>query len=166
MNLKKLNKDSEMGLGNEIIESFVYCRYKSYQKLHGKEGVKTDYELVQNKLYELYKQRYIENLKLSCNNTQIIERTFPMDIKLQGNTTIIINPEVNSDEFSITLDAIEIAKTKKGRKRVKNIPIIITSKERISKEDKILLTIKAMLLNRILNQLTETGEIIYGKELK
>src|SRR4030067_2134690 len=166
MNLKKLNKDSEMGLGNEIIESFVYCRHKSYQKLHGKEGVKTDYELVQNKLYELYKQRYVENLKMSCNNTLIIERTFPMDIKLQGNTTIIINPEVNSDEFSITLDAIEIAKTKKSRKRVKNIPIIITSKERISKEDKILLTIKAMLLNRILNQLTETGGIIYGKELK
>lgn len=154
-----------MVLGNEIIESFVYCKYKSYQKLHGKEGVKTDYELVQNKLYELYKQRYIENLKLSCNNTQI-ERTFPMDIKLQGNTTIIINPEVNSDGFSITLDAIEIAKTKKSRKRVKNIPIMITSKERISKEDKILLTIKAMLLNRILNQLTETGKIIYGKELK
>jgi len=38
MNLKKLNKDSEMRLGNEIIESFVYCRYKAYQKLNGKEG--------------------------------------------------------------------------------------------------------------------------------
>lgn len=166
MNLKKLNKDSEMRIGNQIIESFVYCRYKAYQKLNGKEGVKTDYELVQNKLYELYKQRYIENLRLSCNNTQIIERTFPIGIKLQGNPTIIINPEVNSDEFSITLDAIEIAKTKKGSKKFKNIPIIITSKERISKEDKIILTVKALLLNRILNQLTETGEIIYGKELK
>ena len=35
---------------NDIIESFLHCRYKSYLKCCGKQGVKTNFEKLQKRL--------------------------------------------------------------------------------------------------------------------
>ncbi len=43
-----------MLITNEVFSDFLKCKYKTYQKLNGKQETKSDYELLQNELENEY----------------------------------------------------------------------------------------------------------------
>lgn len=152
-------------LNNEIIESFIICRYKTYLILNGEKGNKSDYEQVEDRLHETFKIKFIENVNRSYPESQITYTTFPIYKKGRQHSSIIIDPEVQGDDFLIGWDAIECWSSK-SRLQPRYVPTIISPKERISKDDKLLLTAKTLLLNRVSVLLPDVGKIIYGRDLK
>ncbi len=155
-----------MQLNNEVIDSFIFCKYKAYLKLNENHGNKSDYELIEKELYKKQRENYLEGIKLSYHSRQIIYGALLIDIKVMRCPMILIDPEVKGDDFLISFDAIEISYSKTSRKKVKYMPIIITPKEKFTKDEKISLTVRTLLLNRVVNQLSETGKIIFGRDLK
>ncbi len=155
-----------MIITDKLIESWLYCKYKSSLILNKENGQKSEYELVNNRLYKIYKDKYLEHITLSYHEGQIVNSVFPIDIKAQRISKIIMNPEVQGNGFSITFDAIEISNSGAARNKFNYIPISVTPKERIAKNEKVSLMVKTILLNRVANQMVDVGKIIYGKELR
>lgn len=155
-----------MGLSNEMIDSFLFCKYKAYLKMTGNYGYKTDYELVESELYERYKEQFLQDIRSYYESKQIIYPTSPLEVNSCRSQSMLINPEAKGDGFLITFDAIQISHPRNTRKKVPYIPIMITPKEKLTKNEKISLTVRTLLLNRIVPQFPETGRIIFGKELK
>lgn len=153
-----------MILSNEIIDSYICCKYKAFLIINGNRGNKPDYDLVENRLCKIYRDNFFEHIKKSYHEGQIL--TSIQITKTQSDSTIIINPEAKGNDFSVNFDAIEISSTRTGRKRKTYIPIIISPKEAVTKNEKVLLTVKTLLLNRVSSHLTEIGRIIYGKDSK
>ena len=153
-------------LNNEIIRSFIFCKYKTYLILNGENGNKSDYEQVEDRLYETCKRNFTENIKRSYPECQITYTTFPIYKKARQHSSITINPEVQGEDFLIGWDAIETLDSTKSRMRPIYVPTVICPKERISKDDKLLLTAKTLLLNRVSIPLPDVGKIIYGRDLK
>lgn len=153
-------------LSNEIIQSFIFCKYKTYLILNEEKGNKSDYAQVEDRLYEAFRSNFIENIKLAYPESQITYTTFPIDKKVHQHSSIIIKPEVQGDDFLIEFYAIETLYSIKARWRHRDVPIIISPKEKISKDEKLLLTAMTLLLSRVSGQLPDAGKIIYGKDLK
>ena len=53
-----------MLITNEVFNDFLKCKYKTYQKLQGKQETKSDYELLQIELEENYKKQFLERINL------------------------------------------------------------------------------------------------------
>jgi predicted RecB family nuclease len=155
-----------MVLNNEVIDSFLFCKYKAYLKMTGNYGDKTDYELAESELYKQYKEQFLTNIRSSYKSEQIIYPTSPLEVNFVRSESILINPEVKGDGFLISFDVIQISHPINTRKKASYIPIMITPKEKLTKNEKISLTVKTLLLNRIIPQFPETGRIILGKKLK
>jgi predicted RecB family nuclease len=153
-------------LSNETIQSFIFCKYKTYLILNGEKGNESDYAQAQGRLYDTFKRTFIEKVKRSYPECQITYLTFPIDKKLRQHSSIIINPEVQGDDFLIGFDAIETLNATKPHCKPRYAPTIISASERISKNDKLLLTAKTLLLYRVSGQLPHVGKIIYGRDLK
>jgi len=155
-----------MIINDELINSWLICKYKSYLILNGEHGRKSDYELINRRLYEIYKDKYLERIKNTYHEYQIINSPFPMSINAQRISNIIMNPVVQGNDFSIYFDAIEIANSGTAQKKYKCIPISINPEDKFTKNNKISLMVKIMLLNRVTNYVVDVGKIIYGKELR
>ena len=46
-------------INNEIIESYLNCKYKAYRKLNNEQGVKTEFELLQDE--RRYESRIVDS---------------------------------------------------------------------------------------------------------
>jgi predicted RecB family nuclease len=83
-----------------------------------------------------------------------------------SKVNVLIQPTLNTDTYRLSFDAIEIVTNKKSPSRKLHIPIIITSKERFSKKEKLSIAIKCVTLSKTCGVEYEFGKIIYGSDLK
>jgi hypothetical protein len=49
-------------INNEVFADYLKCQYKAYLKLKGRTGQKTDYEELQNRLFQEYRTNAVEHL--------------------------------------------------------------------------------------------------------
>ncbi|MBM4146967.1 MAG: TM0106 family RecB-like putative nuclease [Nitrospira sp.] len=154
-----------MELNNEIIDDFLFCKYRAYLKLIGQRGVRSDYELVEEELYVQYKKQFLEDIESYYKSEQIINPVSSLDKRSRLSPSLLINPHVKGDNFLISFDALRIVSHANARKKMQSIPLMITPKEKVTKNEKISLTIKTILLNSVIPKFSETGKIVFGKKL-
>jgi predicted RecB family nuclease len=154
-----------MELNNEIIDDFLFCKYRAYLKLIGQCGVLTDYELVEGELYGRYKKQFLEDIGSYYKAEQIIHPALSLDKSYRLSPSLLLNPHVKGDDFLISFDALQIVGPVNARKKMQSIPLMITPKEKVTRNEKISLTIKTILLNRVIPQFPEIGKIVFGKKL-
>ena len=137
-----------------------------YLILNREQGEKSDYAAVEYQLQQIFKTNFLEDIKRSYHESQITYSTLPESIKAIKSSSIIMNPEVRGNDFLVRFDAMEIQMAKINHKKVNLIPIIISSREKISKNEKLSLTIKTLLSNQTSGYVSEVGKIIHGRYLK
>jgi len=153
-------------INDEIIESFVNCKYKAYRKLNSEHGIKTEFELLQEEqlsmgkteFYKRLSEKYGENNLLKGYNFGKNRRVPRMDV--------IIQPTLRTETYQISFDAIEINPDEKPNSKKIKIPILISPKEKISKIEKVFIAIKCVILSKTCGVEYEFGKIIYGSDLK
>ena len=142
---------------DEIIESFVNCKYKAYLKINKGSGKKTEFELMQDVI--------VENCKKRFRTMHIVQEDFAFENnKILQQLSITVEPKIKTDKFDITFDAVEILPHTSQSNSY--IPILISPNETVSKSDKILLCIKYLILLRTYEIPCKYGKIIHGSDLK
>ncbi|MBU1201965.1 MAG: TM0106 family RecB-like putative nuclease [Nanoarchaeota archaeon] len=142
---------------NEIIKSFIICKYKAYNMLNSVQGIKKDYELMQTEIANQLFSKFAENVKIRFGDENQI-----VDLKLVHNekiSKIILEYHINFNNYDLLVDAIEV---NCGRL----IPYLFLMKEKISKYYKLLLTVKCLLFTKMNNVEIDSGRIYYGKDMK
>ena len=153
-------------INNEIIQTFLNCSYKAFLKYNNTAGIKTEYELLESELLETYKTSFFNKLRSKSNKTQLLE-VFEPDTKCQSlKSTYVIEPVFKSNEFFIKFDSIEINPPKDPRSNNLYTVISISPKEIISKSEKLILSIKGIILRDFHAIDLEYCKIFYGRNLK
>jgi len=67
---------------DEVIESFLKCRLKSYLKSKGLFGNKTEHDILEWRLLKFYKERFYNSIRAKFSENQISEK-YEFDKKIQ-----------------------------------------------------------------------------------
>ena len=126
-------------LTNEVIDSFLKCAYKAYLLCHdGQHGKKTEYELLEDELLDVYKAKFYAELQAKYSEQQLLQDvSFDKKPKI-AETTYVIQPVFQSKDVTISFDTIEIAPHKEFPKKLSYLPIEIIPREKVSKIEKLL----------------------------
>ena len=152
-------------INNEIIESYLYCKYKAYRKLNNEYGIKTEYEeLERNELLELKKRYYTQLKEKYGENSLFNDYRFGKKSRV-SRYDFLVEPYLKTDQFQISFDAIEKLNDEKFPSKNSHIPIIIIPKEKISKRDKISLCVRCIILSELFGVNYLHGRIVYGPNL-
>src|SRR5215471_15827056 len=149
----------------EVIASFLSCKYKSYLKFHSKYGHKTDYEILEHEMLKLYRERFYNGLKIQAANFYIGE-IYDLKNKDQfKDTTYMIQIFLKSEIFNIMIDALQILIHKDSGRNL-YIPIMVSPKEKISNTEKVLLSAICLILYELKGIDSDFAKIVYGYNLK
>lgn len=155
-----------MVITDEVIESFIECKYKAYLKFNGKPDDKTEFECLQYEILESCKAKFYDNLRAKIDERQILQ-DFDFGKKTQVKvTTFVIAPFFRSTEYAIKFDAFEIAPNKSSSRKPLYTPLLISPHETVSKIEKLTLCLKCLVAFQLTKITPEFGKIIYGRELK
>ena len=149
---------------NEIIDSFLRCDYKSYQQFNNTIGCKSEYELLEGELRDLYRKKFCNKLRERPENQIFSVASHQQKIQVE-NIAFIIAPTWQSNQFYIGFDALELLPNKSSSEKLTYIPISISPNERVSKLEKLSFVIKCLILEDH-GIRPEFGKIIYGCDLK
>ena len=153
-----------MMITNKIIDSFLRCDYKSYLQFNNTIGSKTEYELLEDELRDLYKNKFYQKLRESPENQILSVDNLQKTIQVEKNA-FIIAPTWQSKQFHISFDALELLPNKSSSGKLTYIPISISPQEKVSKLEKLSFVIKCLILEEH-GIKPEFGKIIYGCNLK
>jgi len=151
---------------NKVIESFLQCKYKSYLQFNNESGIKTDYELVQNEITESFKKRFSEKLHTASHIRLLSTFDFQKKIQCADGLTYVIAPSVQSKEYKINFDAVEISLQTSSTKIISHIPITISPKGNVSKCEKLSFAVTCLIVSQLQHTTFEFGKIIYGVQSK
>ncbi|MBD2358739.1 TM0106 family RecB-like putative nuclease [Tolypothrix sp. FACHB-123] len=150
---------------NEIIESFLRCDYKAYQKFHNEAGCQTEYESLEIEILNLYKNKFSDRIQANSENQ--IHKVFDLSKMINmKNLIVVIEPVFQSNQFLISFEALEIFPQKISSCELSYTPIIISPNEKISQLEKLSLAIRCLILQHVQGILPEFGKIVYGYHLK
>jgi predicted RecB family nuclease len=157
--------DKSYLISNEVIESFLKCKYKAYLKSNNTIGLKTEYELLEQELHHEYKTKFYNNIRV--NSDIPILPIWNFREKAQVNMpTYVFDPRLQSKEFDIGFEALELSPNESSPTKLNYIPISISAKEEIAKPEKVLLTVKCLIITQLRKLSFEYGKIIYGRHLR
>lgn len=129
-------------------------------------GDKTESDLLEAELLELYKDKFINHMRTKLVGSQILEGSeFAKKIPVK-TIAYVLNPTFESRVFKISFDALEISPHKPSRRNFSYAPISISPQEKVSKIEKLSLCIKCQILFQLKGVSPQFGKIICGRNSK
>lgn len=150
---------------NDVLESFIHCRYKSYLKLIGQSGIKSDYERLRLKLRSEVKHNALSNIQGKAVEEQVTSNVSLKTSILEKGSLFILQLSVEDDNLSLVLDGIK----KVGTKQQDNYfyaPILFYEGSKIHKEQRLILELFATLLAKYQTIIPVVGIVWHGKKCK
>lgn len=154
-----------MIINNEIFESFINCKYKAYLKLSGTSGNISEYEIMQNEIRVLYKMGALKNILSAYKEKEILNNT-DLNSAIEDGKKAIVNAHVNCDGLQSYCDLMEKISGKSDLGLFHYVPFVFIAKEKVSKEDKLMLAYNGLVIGYMQNRQPKYGEVIYGKPFK
>ena len=125
---------------NEIIDDFLVCQYKAYQKFHHAPEELTDYELLHQELQSRYREQFFAQLQ-SRHFTEQIVRSMAFQEKPDiTQLTYVLSPSIPTQHYTITFDAIELSGLDHHPSKLLCVPFTVLPVEKIRKIEKLLLS--------------------------
>ncbi|UCE53475.1 MAG: TM0106 family RecB-like putative nuclease [Desulfobacterales bacterium] len=146
---------------NEIFSDYLNCKYKVFLKFTGKTATKTEYEKLQKRLLQKYRQ-YVRKSLISKKymNGGIIEKITLSDIVKQKFGFGFFIREKFKD-LKVHFDAL----IKEDSSCTSYVPVSFIRKERVQINDKLNLAFCGAVIGERLNTIPQFGRIIYGNNI-
>lgn len=145
-----------MQINNEILQDFIYCKYKAYKKSRHQQGYTSEYQTLYNQLKQnqtnCFEKKLLESKELLGDNSIFDNATVKEGISLKLK---FANPSID-----LTLDGVEFT----GKKNI--IPIFITPFEKITKSDKLFVALQATYIQKEFNLQIDNCKVIHSAHLK
>jgi predicted RecB family nuclease len=138
---------------------YLCCNYKAYLKINGLVGKKSDYEILQNKLFNEYRSSAANFIRFKWANEEILEDSSLIQF-VESNNKLGINIRVEFDNFDVIFDGI----TKGLKPKNDFVPIAFLNKKKITIDDKLHLAFCGFALGSKLKRMPSFGRIIYGTD--
>ena len=84
-------RGNQSPITREILESFLACKTKAYLKLHGQQGVKSDYEALSTEMRAELRERASENLISRLKPKDVMRGVKITETVLESGAAIILD---------------------------------------------------------------------------
>ena len=155
-----------MVITREIFEGFLNCPYKAYRMVNGDAGHKSEYEIIQKKIYLTYKAAAIKKVFAGYKDDRSSQDFYANGLNLRGGDKIIHQRQINHHELSSNCCTLERVSGGSELGPFHYIPIIFSPKEKLIKEDKLVIAFDGSILGNLQGRKPEYGKVIYGSGFK
>ena len=150
---------------NKAFQNILKCEFKCFLYLNKEIGSKRKIEIVKQKYIKRQKTKFYEKLKSNKYKIHDLENNFSFNINCLSENDYLIDVNLKNNQNNIRIDCIEITK-KASNNLITCIPILIVERNKVKKEDKLLLSYQCNELNKTQYISSKIGKIIYGEKLR
>ncbi len=155
-----------MTITREHIENYLQCEYKAYLQRARIIGNKTEYELffhdIQKKHTSQFVQKFLQSSE-KCLSAEEIE--IDTDI-LKKQYNAIINGSIVVNDFHVRVEVLQKVTIPSKLGDFSYVPLISSYKEKLTRNEKISLTIIDLLLEEKQGYKAVYGKIVHGRKCK
>jgi predicted RecB family nuclease len=158
----------------EILESYLKCKYKAYLKLAGEKGEKSEYELQLVNFRENVIRTATDKLVARYQINSVLRNIIATDTVLKQNMPLLLNVTVHVREFFICLNALIKTAGSSGLGEFYYIPVLFHETERPTQEQKSLLQLHSFILGELqgrqkegnlIKDFSSMGRLVIRKDL-
>lgn len=144
---------------NEMVLTYLECPRKAYLITKNEEATITDYELLNRDLHGAIRRKFLQKFSKNCDGHEtLITRNL-----LMQQRDLIQNAKMLSRDFDITYDVLQKISEPSLLGKFSYIPIQTISRQRILKDDKLLIATLSIPLGDIQGKKPNYGRVVSKK---
>ena len=147
-----------MIITDQVFGHYAFCSYKALLKMNGKTGQISDYEKFQAQKEADFKRRAIRNLVQKYGATNFSGWENKADL-VSHVESIIIGFRADFKDMMVEIDALQVSQ----KNFYSPSPIMVTYKNKIGKQEKLLVTFVTYVLANFLKQPITTAKFYHGE---
>lgn len=149
-------------IDDSLVEAFLHCRYKSYLRVKGAGGEPSAFELHRRRADESYRARAKQSLLAAQPETTALSPP-PADRQaLSRGPQVLLNVALETNGLATTIDAVERIETPSNLGPFSYRPIQYCPDEKITRDAKLLLAYRSIVLGEVQGALPSHGTFIHG----
>ncbi len=145
-----------------IFESYLNCKYKAFLKSEGKQGNKSDYEILQDELNNEYKNKVKESLLAKYGVDGFLKTDPTLFSDLKKGKEIIFNSRFEHSELEANPNVLVKAPGESVLGSFHYAPIQFYKNDRVHKSHRILSAFHAYVIGIAQQKVPLYAQIIYG----
>jgi len=157
--------ETVLTITQDIIESYIHCRYKAYLKLIGQAGTKSDYENLCTDLRREVRRKALNKIYSQTSDKQIITDVVFSNAILKQEPEYIFDAYIDWGQFEVKIDGAKRTVNNKQEQPV-YIPIMFHDGSKIRKEQRLLLELCGAFLFSWQSVVSTSGLIWYSNECR
>jgi predicted RecB family nuclease len=155
-----------MKITKNVLESYLYCRYKGHLKLGEQQGTPSDYELLLAASREDVRRRAINSI-LAHHLGERVEQNVALTLAtLERGAAYLLHATLEDDTAFLTFDALKRVAGHSQLGDFHYIPVLFSAERQIPRGQRVLLDVYGLLLARCQGRTPDSGIIWHGRECR
>lgn len=138
----------EARITGDVLESYVFCKYKCYLKLLGQQGDPSDYEHLQTALRHEVKLNAVDKIRVQHHEDQVVSNIALTTSALAQGPLFVLNTAIENDDLSLTFDGLKKVSGVSKLGQFLYVPMLFHEGSRVRKEQRLLLDVQALFLSQ------------------
>ena len=147
----------------DLVESFLACKLKGFLKIDGRQGTKSDYEILISDVREELLQRAGVSLMGRHRDVEVLRALKATPATLGQGAPLILDAVIENVEFSMTIDGMKRVDDPSRPGGYHYIPVLVAEGEKVRKEHRQVLEVCALALGRVQGVEPRYGLLIHGR---
>jgi predicted RecB family nuclease len=153
-----------MLITDDIFQAFLQCETKAHLKLTGAVGDQRAFSEWERHLVEDYKQQCYRQWRADCGEAAcLVGVALPQDLD-NSRCRLAMDCTVRTQEMQAYLHAVERVASPSKPNDSPYMPIRCVPREKITRQDKLLLAFDALAIGTVSGQVPRFGKLIHGSE--
>ena len=153
-----------MKITQDVIESYLHCRYKSYLKLAGEQGSLSDYEQLMRESRERVRLAGIKKLLLQHKESEMLRGCIVTPAVLKRGVPLLLDATVEAKEFGLRFDALQRVAGSSRLGDFHYVPVLFHEAERPARKPRALLELLGLVLEAVQGWQPGWGVLVHGRD--
>lgn len=156
--------DNQTKITDGIFENYLNCRYKSYLKLYNHVGEKNEFEIFQNQMDNIYCSTAQNWLKKEFSDSDVLSIPNLKQSDLKRNKHLILATWIELGELKSFYHGLRRYSIETESDKSYYEPVLYCRYEKATRNHKLILAFKAVVIGHLQDRLPDKGVIIYGNK--
>jgi predicted RecB family nuclease len=156
--------DPAMEITEEILEAYLNCKTKGHLKLVGETGTKSDYEAMTEVARRASRELSIAGIVARYGEGNAYRETAVTAAMLKQGAPLLADAVVEDDGMSIRFDGLKRADGASKLGGHHYVPVLHDHGDRVGRQQKLLLAVLGLVLERVQGLRSATGLVARGPE--
>ena len=147
----------------DILESYVFCKYKGYLQWTGEHGKLSDYAMFLTQSRDEVRRKAMAKMLAQHHQDHVVRGMLLTPSVLRHGPLVVLEARVEDGPFCLALDGLKQVPGVSTLGAFHYIPMLFAEGRQIRKEQRFLLELYGVLLSRLQGRMPDSGIIWHGQ---